>query len=105
MKEKLYRQGDLLFREVNQLPEGSEPRKRNNGHIEEGEKTGHIHRLATLEDAEVLEIGNGLFVNVTAEGGVSIVHQEHQPLALPPGNFEVVRQREYTPEAPRPVLD
>lgn len=29
----------------------------------------------------------------------------HEPLSLPPGNYEVRRQREYTPEGWRQVAD
>lgn len=100
---KLYRQGDVLLKEVKSIPAKS--RKRTNGQILEGEATGHIHRLADLDAAEVLECGEGLYVNVTAEGGVSIIHEEHAPIELPVGNYEVIRQREYSPEAIRNVED
>jgi hypothetical protein len=102
---KIYRQGDVLFKEVRAIPRAQQPRKRATGHILEGEATGHIHRVADLDAAEVLEVGEGLFLNVTAEGGVSIVHEEHDTLTLPSGNYEVVRQREYSPEEIRNVED
>jgi hypothetical protein len=102
---KLYRQGDVLFKEVKEVPEGGKVRK--SGHILEGEATGHIHRVAEtqLAEAQVLDCGAGLFMCVTGEGGVSIVHEEHNPIVLPPGNYEIVRQREYSPEAIRNVQD
>lgn len=101
---KLYRQGDVLFKKVDSIPR-ERAKKRSTGHILEGETTGHIHRVAELEAADVLECGEGLYLNVTAEGGVSIIHEEHDTLTLPPGNYEVVRQREYSPEAIRNVED
>jgi hypothetical protein len=101
---KTYRQGDLLFKEVKAIPAG-DWKKRKTGHILEGEATGHIHRIADLEAAEVLECGEGLCLTVTAEGGVAIVHEDHGTLTLPAGNYEVVRQREYSPEAIRNVAD
>jgi hypothetical protein len=101
---KTYRQGDVLFKEVKAIPCGDQ-KKRLTGHILEGEATGHIHRLGELDAAEVLEVGDGLFLNVTAEGGVSIVHEEHDALTLPAGNYEVLRQREYSPEEIRNVAD
>lgn len=101
---KLYRQGDVLFKLVKSVP-SAKAKKRVSGHILEGEATGHIHRLGDLDAAEVLECGEGLYLNVTAEGGVSIVHEEHETLILPPGNYEVVRQREYSPEEIRNVAD
>jgi hypothetical protein len=100
-----YRQGDLLFVKVKSVPGGGIARK--SGHILEGEATGHIHRVAEnqLAEAEVLDCGAGLFMTVTAEGGVSIVHEDHNSIVLPPGNYEVVRQREYSPEQIRNVQD
>jgi len=102
-KIQMYRQGDVLFKSVTIIPEGG--KKRVSGHILEGEVTGHIHRVAELEAAEVLEVGEGLFMSVTAEGGVSIVHEDHKTLNLPAGNYEIVRQREYSPEEIRNVQD
>lgn len=101
---KTYRQGDVLFKQVKLIP-AVESKKRPTGHILEGEATGHIHRLADLDAAEVLECGEGLYLNVTSDGGVSIIHEEHETLNLPAGNYEVVRQREYSPEQIRNVED
>jgi hypothetical protein len=101
---KTYRQGDVLFREIEAIPSG-ESKKRETGHILEGEATGHVHRVKELDSADVIECGDGLYLSVTAEGGVSIVHDEHDTLTLPAGNYEVVRQREYSPEAIRNVED
>jgi hypothetical protein len=102
---KLYRQGDLLFREIKEIPKGIESRKRENGHILEGETTGHIHRIDDLDAAEVLEVGENMFLSVTADGGVSIVHEDHKEITLPKGDYEVIRQREYDPEKNRQVAD
>lgn len=103
MKQAIYRQGDVLIRQIKSLP-AQKAHKRESGHILEGEATGHIHRLETLEAAEVLECGEGLYLQV-GEDGVRIIHEEHAPISLPPGNYEVIRQREYSPEAIRSVAD
>ena len=108
---KLYRQGDVLFRQIVRLPKGKQI-KRQNATVAYGEATGHSHALA-LEDrevAEVLEIGEGLYVHVSEagvriEGGATFVHEEHAPVTLPIGNYEVVIQREYSPETIRSVID
>ena len=105
----LYRQGDVLFRQISRLPKGNK-KKRDNGTVAYGEVTGHSHTLA-VEDrdhAEVLEIGDGLFVHVSEAGirlGATFTHEEHGPITLPPGNYKVTIQREYTPEAIRNVQD
>jgi nitric oxide reductase large subunit len=112
MKKRLkVRQGDVLFLPIERIPAGKQT-KRENGVVAYGEVTGHAHRLADLDTAEVLEIGDGLFVRVS-ETGVSIVgaagatftHEEHGPASLLPGNYQIRIQREYTPEAIRNVVD
>lgn len=108
---ELYRQGDVLFKRIAKLPQGKRT-KRANATVAYGEVTGHSHALA-VEDraaAEVLEIGSGLYVHVSEagvriEGGATFVHEEHGPITLPPGDYEVTIQREYSPEAIRNVID
>ena len=106
---KLYRQGDVLFIPVAALPEGVPLRKRENGVVAYGEVTGHAHRLADLESAEVLECGNELYVRVTEKGlslgGATFAHEEHGPITLPDGPYKVGIQREYSPAAIRNTAD
>ena len=111
MQMKLYRQGDVLFKRITRLPKG-ERKKRENATVAYGESTGHSHALAVedREVAEVLEIGDGLYVHVSANGvrierGATFIHEEHGPMTLPVGNYEVVIQREYAPEGLRSVVD
>lgn len=102
MNMKMYRQGDVLFKQVRAIPSGGKPR--DNGRILEGEATGHVHRVADCSAAQVLDCGEQVFLSVT-ENGVSIVHEDHKPLVLPAGDYEIVRQRQYSPEAIRNVVD
>jgi hypothetical protein len=103
MAGELYRQGDVLIRRIDRLPRKKSV-KRASGHILEGEATGHIHRVEELTKAEVLEIENRLYLRVGPEG-VRIIHEEHASITLPAGNYEIVRQREFSPEAIRNVMD
>ena len=110
-QQQLFRQGDVLFRAIKQLPAG-ERKKRENATVAYGEVTGHSHALA-VEDrnaAEVLEIGDGIYVHVSGtgvriDGGATFVHEEHAPITLPPGNWKVSIQQEYSPEEIRDVSD
>jgi hypothetical protein len=103
MKNAIYRQGDVLIRRIQSLPKQmAQPRL--TGILAYGEVTGHAHKVEDLAQAEVLEIGNGLYLRV-GEEGVRVVHEEHGAITLPPGNYEVEIQREYTPEAIRNVAD
>jgi hypothetical protein len=109
-KPKLIRQGDVMFLPVAALPVGDR-KKRDSGTVAYGEVTGHHHSLLTedLTRAEVFEIGGGLFVHVSDDGvrieGATFTHQEHLPVTLPPGDYEVRIQREYAPDEIRSVID
>jgi hypothetical protein len=103
MKQAIYRQGDVLIRQITSLPT-QKAQSRLNGILAYGEVTGHAHRVEDMTKAEVLEIEKGLYLHVEA-GGVRIVHEEHAPISLPAGNYEVEIQREYAPEAIRNVAD
>ena len=96
------RQGDILFVRVEQLPQ--DLKKAKDQIIALGEVTGHSHRIAEAVGVEVLEDKAGdKFVKVADRADV--VHQEHGPIALGPGNWKAARQQEYTPKEPVRVRD
>jgi hypothetical protein len=102
MEQAIYRQGDVLIKRIKAVPQNTA--KRESGILAFGEVTGHCHKVEGLDQAEVLEVGSDLYLRVSEEG-VRIVHDEHAPIVLPAGNYEVEIQREYTPEAIRNVAD
>lgn len=98
----MIRQGDVLFIPVAALPV-SDLNKRETGIIQEGEATGHHHKLAVLDDAEVFEVNTrdyrktepDLYVKVGANG-IAIVHEEHATVTLPANTvYKVHRAREF----------
>lgn len=96
---KFIRQGDLLFVPLEKSPEWPQLKNRKpepEGIIARGEATGHHHRVATVEDAEVFDLGfDNLYVRVGPEG-VSILHEEHKAVTLAPDTlYQVHRAREY----------
>ena len=99
----LARQGDVLIRRIDRLPK-KDAVVRVNGVLAYGEVTGHSHQVESLTRAEVLEIDDRLYLRV-GEEGVRIVHDEHAPLSLPAGDYEVTTQREYVPGEIRNVAD
>ncbi len=104
---QLYRQGDVLLQRVDDVPTGLTPVPQDNGRVilAYGEVTGHAH--AVLGDAQFLAADladlEERFLRVQADS--QVVHEEHDTITLPPGNYRVVRQREYTPEAIRTAAD
>jgi hypothetical protein len=104
LKQHIYRQGDVLIRRISSLPTQKAQQTRLTGILAYGEVTGHAHRVEDLTHAEVLEIGDGLFLRV-APAGVRVIHEEHAPVSLPAGDYEIEIQREYTPAEIRNVAD
>jgi hypothetical protein len=104
-KLEIYRQGDVLIEAVAKLPANVTRQKADNGRIilAHGEATGHHHSV-DIDAADWWKTEGGeQFLTVKTQTAVE--HQEHAPIALPPGNYRVRRQREYTPEAIRNVAD
>ena len=104
----MWRQGDVLIVPANKLPAKLEPIERENGRVvlAHGELTGHAHAIADkratlFRDPKL----NAVFLNVSGDASVTLDHDEHDTISLPPGNYQVIRQVEYTPEALRQVAD
>jgi hypothetical protein len=109
MVRNFIRQGDLLFIPRAEIPGYLQPKLFKDGIIAQGEATGHHHRPAVLEDAEVFEVGHDAtkYLKV-GPNGVSITHEEHQPVNLEPNTiYEVHRAREfdYLDRISHPVCD
>ena len=72
-----------------------------------GEATGHHHHVKSrnvrLRSQRMAGSGNTRrrILHVGHEGA-TLEHQEHAPIALAPGRYEVVRQTEYVPAPPVP---
>lgn len=92
-----YRHGDVGLVKA-AIP--AEAKSTNKKTLAYGEKTGHHHSVAEadIEGAEIFEAGDQMFLRVTAEGGISITHQEHGPIQVAPGDYEVRIAREYDEE-------
>jgi hypothetical protein len=147
---KLYRQGDVLIREVTEIPNNLNTVPRDAGRVvlAYGEVTGHAHAItdpavsmcaadiqdltrafleieASVELVEAWECekdGQIAFMagyqpqeviekaGYTVKGrqtipGAVVAHEEHLHMVVPPGSYEVRRQREYQPAAPVWVAD
>lgn len=102
----MFRQGDLLLVRVDEAPEGRRVKPlRGRLILAEGEVTGHHHSVA-VQDAELIEVAGVPKVFLRIFQTTTLDHQEHSPVILPPGDYRIVRQREYVPqELPRQVAD
>jgi len=62
-----------------------------------GELTGHAHAFAAHEARLFRDEPSGRTFVAIAEGGAALLHEEHDPIHVPQGHYELRRQREYTP--------
>ena len=101
--QRQYRHGDVLLSEVARVPDKATPEAREGDVIlAKGEVTGHAHRIASpMARVMVAERTRYLVV----EAPVVLDHEEHGPVTIPKGIFEVVLQCEYVPGAVRNVAD
>jgi hypothetical protein len=91
--ENQLQQGDVTITRIDSLPEGNQKHvSRGRCVLAEGEATGHGH-VIDCEDAELIQIGERMLLRL----GVSapLIHEEHKPITLEPGLYEIGRVAEY----------
>ena len=93
------RQGDVILKAIHRI----EGRKLNHLTLAEGEVTGHSHRIADGQ-AELYEQDGTLYLRVLSDTA-TLIHEEHNAVEIPQGNWMVRIQREYEPEGWRYVAD
>lgn len=105
----MYRQGDILFKPVewrlndwnrNIISRNRYGKKKSDIIVAAGEATGHHHRVSGTNVRR--QRRNNQDVLLVSKDGTTVTHEEHAGLLLPPGAYEIVRQREY---APNPVRE
>lgn len=107
----MYRQGDVMLVCVDEMPADVTAVKRDGGRVvlAYGEVTGHAHAIA--EDRAALFLTRVAaevdrhFLRVDGNAPVALMHAEHATVMVPPGVYQVRRQREYQPDAIRVVAD
>ena len=110
----LLRQGDVALSPTRKPTATLTPVPKDAGRVilAYGEVTGHAHQV--IADTDTLPADAPPFALMEAPDGrrflfveqpCSLVHDEHGPILVTPGCWEVIRQREYSPEAIRTVAD
>ncbi|MFX0002856.1 MAG: hypothetical protein ACFE9C_14310 [Candidatus Hodarchaeota archaeon] len=90
LRPKIYRQGDILFKKIQNLP--TQLKEKPDKVVAEGEETGHAHILV---NGAVFELINSETLYIKSGQNTRIIHEEHLPIKLESGNYQVIRQREY----------
>lgn len=99
-----FRQGDVFIERIDRVPQ--EAVKQQPGErviLAHGEVTGHAHEIA-CDAADAWKQGVDT-VAVVVKSPTKVTHQEHGPIPLRRGTFQITRQREYSPEEVRRVAD
>lgn len=97
-KQFIGRQGDVLLRQIKELPSNAIKAKTQIVAVGEGH---HEHKA--MGDLEVLECDEKLYLAVNTEGKLVHVHTgtetlaEHLPIELEVGFYEVIHQQQYNP--------
>lgn len=96
-------QGDLMVRRVKKLPTGLANAKTTDGvHIVAHSETGHHHVIDSRAAQLLIDSTNEFLAYLDVKEETEIRHlrefDTHEPLTLPPGLYEVRREREFGPE-------
>jgi hypothetical protein len=104
----MFRQGDVLIVPIVAIPSGVTLLQRESGRVvlAHGEATGHAHVIRSqhawlFRDPET----PALFLRLSGNAPVALEHEEHDTIHISPGDYQIIRQREYSPEAIRNVAD
>lgn len=108
-------QGDLLIRRIEKMPEGAKPVKSEKGlFVVAHSETGHNHVIADRPSVSLYTTGDPMIsylqvIEATDATETLLEHlrnyDTHETIKIEPGNYEIRRQREYTPEGWRRVED
>lgn len=102
-----YQQGDVIVERVDAVPQGDEVAAENGRIIlAKGELTGHTHAIEEIAGVSFVKGQDGNFyLSLPAER--TLVHPEHQAIAIPAGLYRVRQVREYDhfAEEARPVCE
>lgn len=100
-----FQHGDVLLFKVDKIPGGLE--KCNHNRVQEGEATGHAHRLygdgfTIFEDPHTKQRN---YLRLLKE--TPIRHEEHKEILLPPGDYRIgiVREYDHFQEEAKRVID
>ncbi|MBZ0187977.1 MAG: hypothetical protein K8F91_17145 [Candidatus Obscuribacterales bacterium] len=100
-----YRQGDvfLVKLDMRSVPQGAQKQAAEKRIVlAYGEVTGHAHAIDATYASLYEWKGDRL---IEAKPGAKLVHEEHSTIALEPGFYRVIQQREYEPGSFRTVVD
>lgn len=109
--DKIAAQGDFLIMRVDRFPNNITAAKAEGDlHVIAHSETGHNHVMdATFVKAFKPRKPDIYTLFLQVDEPTPITHlrsfDTHEPIMVPPGIYQIKRQREYTPEGYRPAVD
>ena len=103
---KQFRQGDVFLLPVEKQEVTGEQEVKRDGKrvvLAYGEVTGHAHAIHN-PGATLYAVNENLRI-LRIEEKATLQHEEHGPIQLPSGDYQVIQQRENTPLGWRVVSD
>jgi len=96
--QRQFQQGDVLI-VSSQIPSSAKrvPKDGNRYIIARGETTGHAHVVEACPEVELFEDHGVLYL--AAAKPTTITHEEHKPVTVPPGTYELGIVQEYDYDA------
>jgi hypothetical protein len=101
---KQIRQGDVLVHPIEKLPDGVLEETQAEIVLAEGEVTGHSHKICAKRGS-VKRYTKDSEVYLEVKFPVTLSHEEHAPLTIEPGVYQVRRQVEQWMDEVRQVAD
>src|SRR5579863_3387577 len=103
-KRFMVRQGDVLVVSTKTVEAGEKEPNGSDGStvLAHGEVTGHAHRF--MDDGEI--VAGRARRQLTLMRTSALIHEEHSPIEIPAGRYDLPRQVEWTDDnEPRQVAD
>jgi hypothetical protein len=101
---KTAQQGDLLLRKLNSLPSGEQKIIARRRLVLAHGESGHSHVIEN-DEAALIQLGERMLLSLTKPA--TLKHEEHRPITLSPGIWEIGRVQEfdYFSMMQRPIQD
>jgi hypothetical protein len=99
-----FEQGDVLGRKVESLPAGERKVIARKRLILAHGESGHSHVIED-DSAVMIQVGEAFYLQL--EKSATVQHEEHKPIALSPGIWELgrVKEHDYFQQMERQVID
>ena len=89
---KLWQQGDVIGRKLDSMPAGEQKQIGKKRLVLAHGESGHSHVIED-DEAELIQIGERMLLKLSKPS--TVVHEEHKPITLSPGIWEIGRVQEY----------